>query len=230
MNKSIVIKTETLQKTFLKGMPNEYKALIDVDLSIHSGEFIILFGPSGCGKSTLLNCIAGLDDFDGGKVLIRGENISHKSEDELAQYRRTKIGMIFQEFNLIKGMSIVDNIAIPELFSGKSLRARRARALELLREFDMGKLARRRPTELSGGQQQRVAIARALVNNPWIIIADEPTGNLDSKSAKEVIDTLVKLHKAKRTILMVTHNQEQLQFADRVVHMKDGKIIKEESK
>lgn len=228
--KSIVIDIEKLEKTFDKGKLNEFKALGGVDLSIHSGEFVILFGPSGCGKSTLLNCVAGLDDFDSGKVIIRGENIANKSEDELAVHRRSKIGMIFQEFNLIKGMSILDNIAIPELFSGKNRRVRRARALELLREFDMGKLAGRRPTELSGGQQQRVAIARSLVNNPWIILADEPTGNLDSKSAKEVIDILTKLHKAKRTIMMVTHNPDQLKIADRIIYMKDGAIEREVKK
>lgn len=225
--KSIVISIEKLEKTFDKGKLNEFKALGGVNLSIHAGEFVILFGPSGCGKSTLLNCVAGLDDFDSGKIVIRGENIANKSEDDLAVHRRSKIGMIFQEFNLIKGMSILDNIAIPELFSGKSRRVRRARALELLREFDMGKLARRRPTELSGGQQQRVAIARSLVNNPWIILADEPTGNLDSKSAKEVIDILIQLHKSKRTIMMVTHNPDQLKIADRIIYMKDGVIEKE---
>lgn len=224
--KTIVIEAHNLKKTFLAGKPNEFTALDNVSLKIHSGEFVILFGPSGCGKSTLLNCIAGLEEFDSGTVHIRGENIAKKSEDDLALHRRTKIGMIFQEFNLIKGMSVLDNIAITELFSGKNQRTRRHRALELLREFDLGKYAKRKPSELSGGQQQRVAISRALVNNPWIILADEPTGNLDSKSAQEVIEILQKLNKSKRTILMVTHNPDQLKVADRVVYMKDGKIVK----
>ncbi|TSC93094.1 MAG: putative ABC transport system ATP-binding protein [Candidatus Berkelbacteria bacterium Licking1014_85] len=229
--KTTVIEIQKLTQVYEKGKPNEFKALDGVDLKIHSGELVILYGPSGCGKSTLLNAIAGLEEFDSGKLLIRGEDISKKKEDELADHRRQKIGMVFQSFNLIKGMSILDNVAIPELFGGVGYQTRKNRAQTLLSKFGLGKLAYRKPAELSGGQQQKVALARALVNNPWIILADEPTGNLDSKSSIEVIAIIKELSKkSKRTILMVTHNPDHLKIADRVIYMKDGKIEKENKK
>ena len=209
----------------------QVQVLYSVSLEIFSGEFIILFGPSGCGKSTLLNCIAGLEVPDKGKVLVRGEDLSKLTKAELAKYRNKKIGMIFQSFNILKSFNVLENIALPQTFSGVSRSRRLKRAEHLLSMFGLSAVGKRIPTEISGGQQQRVAIARALVNNPWILICDEPTGNLDSKASEEVMDLLEKLNsKSKRTVVLVTHNPEHLKYANRVVYMKDGKITKEEKK
>lgn len=224
-----IIEAKNIKKSFGKG-DTAFNALSDVSLKVYSGDYIILFGQSGCGKSTLLNCIAGLEEFDGGEMLIRGENLSKKSEEELAEHKRKKIGMIFQQFNVLKSMSVLENVALPQLFDRVDKRVRLNRARHLLKILGLEKMAHRIPTELSGGQQQRVAIARALVNNPWIVLADEPTGNLDSKSADEIMDLIAELNaKSRRTIILVTHNPDYRAYAKRVVYMKDGKIIKEET-
>lgn len=204
-------------------------ALNGIDLEIYSGEYVVFFGPSGCGKSTLLNCIAGLEKPDSGKVVVRGDDLSKMDKNKLAKYRNKKIGMIFQSFNVLKSFNVLNNIALPQSFSGIPYKRRLARAEHLLSMFDLRKIAKRLPTEISGGQQQRVAIARALVNNPWILIIDEPTGSLDSKASEEVMDLIERLNSvSKRTIILVTHNPDQLKYAHRVFHMKDGQIIKEE--
>ena len=225
-----LIKIEKLAKGF--GKDDAHVSVLNgIDLEIHSGEYIIFFGPSGCGKSTLLNCIAGLEVPDSGRVVVRGEDLSKLNKVELAQYRNKKIGMIFQQFNVLKSFNVLNNIALPQTFTGIPLKRRIARAHKLLNMFGLDKIATRLPTEISGGQQQRVAIARALVNNPWILIVDEPTGSLDSKASEEVMELLEKLNtKSKRTIIMVTHNPDQLKYATRIFHMKDGKVIKEEKK
>ncbi len=226
---NILIKIEKASKSFGKG-DSQVQVLKDVDLEIHSGEFVIFFGPSGCGKSTLLNCICGLEVPDKGKVIIRGEDISKLSRRDLARFRNKKIGIIFQSFNVLKSFNVLENIALPQAFAGVPKARRIKRATHLLEMFGLGHLGNRIPTEISGGQQQRVAIARALVNNPWILIADEPTGNLDSKSSLKVMDLLEKLNsKSKRTVILVTHNPEHLKYAHRVVYLKDGEISKIEN-
>ncbi len=226
MSSQPVIKIKNLTKKF-GSKDNVVNVLNDVNLEISPAEYIIIFGPSGCGKSTLLNCIAGLENISSGDVVVRGESLKNKSEDDLALYRRDKIGMVFQQFNLLKSMTVLENIALPQLFKGANLETRKKRAIKLLKLFDLDKLANRRPTELSGGQQQRIAIARALMNNPWIMLIDEPTGNLDSKAADEVMDLIKSLNKkSKRTVILVTHNPDYIHFPHRVIYMKDGKITK----
>lgn len=225
-----LVKIEKLIKGFGKDDAH-VQVLNGIDLEIYSGEYVIFFGPSGCGKSTLLNCIAGLEKPDSGRVVVRGDDLSKMNKAELAKHRNKKIGMIFQQFNVLKSFNVVNNIALPQLFDGIPYRRRIARAEKLLSMFDLVKIAKRLPTEISGGQQQRVAIARALVNNPWILIIDEPTGSLDSKASEEVMNLIERLNSvSKRTIILVTHNPEQLKYAHRVFHMKDGQIIEEEKK
>lgn len=224
MARTPVIKTVNLCKYFYMGK-NVVKALDHINLEIYSGEFVIIFGPSGCGKSTLLNMIAGLDIPTSGEIFIRGERLSGKTPKELAKHRRTKIGMVFQQFNLIHTMNVIENVALPLTFDGIYKKRRTKRAESLIEVIEMGQWKNHTPSELSGGQQQKIAIARALVANPWILIADEPTGNIDSKAADEIIKFLVLLcRKSKRTILMVTHNPDYLKYADRVIYMKDGII------
>ncbi len=223
-----VIQLEHIKKEYLLGK-NVVSALKDISLEIHAGEYVILYGPSGCGKSTLLNTIAGLEIPTTGKVKIRGEDLSKLSTNDLARHRREKIGMVFQQFNLLRSMTIVNNVALPELFRGERRSARVSRAKNLLKEFGLENYYNHKPPELSGGQQQRVAIARALANNPWILLADEPTGNVDSKTAEEIMEIFHNLNrKSKRTILLVTHNPDYLHYADRVMYMRDGSIIKED--
>lgn len=221
-----VIKTVNLCKYFELGK-NVVKAVDHVNLEIYSGELVVFLGPSGCGKSTLLNMIAGLDEPTAGEIYIRGEKLSGKTGKELALYRRTKIGMVFQQFNLIRNLNIIDNVVLPLIFSGVPKRRRVKRGEMLVEAVGLGDYKNHSPSELSGGQQQKVAIARALASNPWILVADEPTGNLDSKSAFEVITLLVNLsRRSRRTIIMVTHNPDYKKYADRVIYMKDGKIFK----
>ena len=226
MAKTKVIECNNIVKTFHQGR-NPIEILHGVDLEIYAGEYVILFGPSGCGKSTLLNIIAGLETVTAGSMKLRGSDITKYSEKQLAHHHRTKIGMVFQQFNLIKSLSVIDNVALPQIFSGIRLTRRARRAEHLLDMLGLLKFKRYNPGELSGGQQQRVAIARSLVNNPWILLIDEPTGNLDSKSASEVMELIRELNeKSKRTILLVTHNPEYVTYPHRVLYMKDGKIIR----
>ena len=224
--KAPIIKIENVCKSFGSGSA-QVQVLQDISMEIYSGEYIIFFGPSGCGKSTLLNCIAGLEVPDKGKVIVRGEDLSKLDKPQLAKYRNKKIGIIFQQFNVLKSFNILQNIALPQVFSGISIKRRMKRAAHLLNVFGLSQIGNRVPTEISGGQQQRVAIARSLVNNPWILIADEPTGNLDSKSSEDVMDLLYKLNsKSRRTIVLVTHNSEHIKYAHRVFYMKDGQVTK----
>ncbi|MDD3480730.1 MAG: ABC transporter ATP-binding protein [Patescibacteria group bacterium] len=225
MARTPVIKTSGLEKTFDLGAV-KVTALSGVNLEIYSGEFIVFFGPSGCGKSTLMSMIAGLQPPSGGKIWIRGENLGEYNENQLAEYRRTKIGMVFQAFNLITSMNIVENIALPLSFARIPRKRRINRAENLLETVAMSDYKHHTPSELSGGQQQRIALARSLVANPWIVLADEPTGNLDSKSANDVMRLLIKLNrKSKRTVILITHNPEYLVYADRVFRLKDGKVV-----
>lgn len=225
---SNVIEAHNLVKKFHVG-DTDLTVVNDVSFEIKSGEFAMFFGPSGCGKSTLLNVICGLEKPSSGKIKIRGESLGDMKERQLAFYRRTKIGIVFQQFNLLKTMSNKKNVALPLIANGEKIGRAMHRAEQLLKMVGLEKHVRKRPTEISGGQQQRVAIARALSANPWIIVADEPTGNLDSHSADEVVEILNILNqKSKRTIIMVTHNPDYLKFADVVFHLKDGQITKTE--
>lgn len=229
MAKSKVIEVEGVGKTYSFG-ENSFTVLKDITFDIEAGDFVIFFGPSGCGKSTLLNIISGLETIDTGKVKIRNEDISKFTPRQMATYRRTKIGIVFQQFNLLRDLSNEENVALPLLANNEPRARCIKRARQMLTMFGLSKHISKKPTELSGGQQQRVAMARALAGNPWIIIADEPTGNLDTKSANEVMDIFNLLNKkSKRTVIMVTHNPEYLKFADRVIYLRDGEILKQET-
>jgi putative ABC transport system ATP-binding protein len=226
MAKIPVFKAVNVTKTYQLG-DIEVKALQSVNLEIYSGEFICIFGQSGCGKSTLLSLIAGLQKPTTGEIYVRGEKLSELDNEGLAKYRRSKIGIVFQSFNLIPSMNIMENIALPLTFARISKKQRMDRAKSLLDTVGLTKYADHTSSQLSGGQQQRVAIARSLVTAPWILLADEPTGNLDSKSANEVMRLLISLNrKSKRTVILITHNPEYLDYADRIFFMQDGKVIK----
>ncbi|MCQ5373582.1 MAG: ABC transporter ATP-binding protein [Candidatus Methanomethylicia archaeon] len=205
----------------------EYPALRGVNMRVRRGEFVAVVGPSGSGKSTLLNLFGALDRPTRGKVIIDGVEISALRSDELADLRNKKLGFVFQTFNLIPYMSALDNVEVPMIASGLTPKERRARAEELLALVGLKGFERNRPNELSGGQQQKVAIARALANDPQIILADEPTGNLDSKSADEVVEILHNLNKRGVTIIMVTHNLNLIKYCHKVYWMKDGLVEKE---
>ncbi|OQA04381.1 MAG: putative ABC transporter ATP-binding protein [bacterium ADurb.Bin400] len=230
MARTPVIELKNVTKKYVLGT-NEIDVLKGVSLEIFAGEYIIFFGPSGSGKSTILNTLCGLEPPTTGEVIVRGDNIAKYNEKELAKYRRDKIGIVFQQFNLIKSFKVWENVAFPLSSDGVPIRRRKDRALKILSILGLEKMAFRRPMELSGGQQQRVAIARALATNAWIIIADEPTGNLDSRSADDVM-TIFRLlnQKSRRTVIMVTHNPDYLKEADRVYYVRDGLIAKEERK
>jgi putative ABC transport system ATP-binding protein len=202
-------------------------ALDDVDLTVAHGEFVAVTGPSGCGKSTLLNLIGGLDAPTSGQVSLRGERIDRAGEARRARLRRTEIGFVFQFFNLILNLTVRDNVELPALLAGVPSRETRRRAGELLERLGLGDAGERVPGDLSGGQQQRVAIARALVNRPSLLLADEPTGNLDSTAAREVMSVLRERHDEGQTIVLVTHDLRIASAADRVVSMRDGRIAGE---
>ncbi len=212
--------------------PLDYKSLVlkNIYLDIHPGEFVIIFGPSGSGKSTLLNLMAGLEFPTAGKVMVRGHNLSHFESQELAQYHRLKMGMVFQSFNLVKSLNVWENVALPQTASGVRYSLRKHRALRVLKLLNIQDYASRRVTEISGGEQQRVAIARALINNPFFLLVDEPTGNLDSQAAQEVMDILQGLNQhGKHTIVLVTHNPDYLHYASRIIYFQDGKIVKQDT-
>lgn len=221
-----LIQIKNASVVYNEGSLNQMNALLDASLEIEPQEYIIIFGPSGCGKSTLLNVIAGLEKPTQGEVCIDNENLNEMNDDQLAKFHCVKIGMIFQAYNLLPSLSVRDNVILPQMFLGANDRKnRKAKADELLEKIGILEQAEKIPSELSGGQQQRIGIARALINNQPIILADEPIGNLDSKSAENVMGILKELNeKDKKTIIMVTHNPEYLDYADRVFYMKDGKI------
>ncbi len=200
------------------------RALRGVDLTLGDGEFFALLGPSGCGKSTLLNLIAGLDTADDGEILLAGEQVTGKTEDELARMRRRHIGIVFQFFNLLEGMTVLENVVLPAMIAGTKRKAAETRARDLLDLLGLGDRAGEVPAVLSGGQRQRLAIARALANEPTLLLADEPTGALDSDGGREVLELLKRLHADGQTILLVTHNDEVAEAADRIVRMRDGRV------
>jgi putative ABC transport system ATP-binding protein len=221
-----VIDIDSLTKIYQTGK-TDFKALNTVTLKIRKGDFVAIMGPSGSGKSTLMNIIGCLDRPTSGTVIIDGENISIVSDNELAEIRGRKIGFIFQKFNLIPTMTALKNIALPMVFLGGTKADRDRRSAELLGKVGLTNWATHRPSELSGGQQQRIAIARALSNNPAIILADEPTGNLDTKTGEQILELLVALNNEGKTILLVTHAIALKRFANRVINMLDGEISEE---
>ena len=224
-----IIVVDKLRIIYNQGKSNETRALEETNLTIYPQEYVIIFGPSGCGKSTLLYSISGLQSPTYGDVLISGTSIAKMTRAEELELHQTKIGMIFQAFYLISSLDILDNVCLPKVFRGEAPPERKQVGVQLLRRFGIAEQSDKFPNQLSGGQKQRVAIARSLVNNPEIILADEPVGNLDSESAENVLKILKELNTVdKKTIVMVTHNPEHLIYADRVIHMKDGRVVKEE--
>jgi putative ABC transport system ATP-binding protein len=217
------IRTENLAKSYEMGAET-VNALCGVDLSIRRGEYVAIMGPSGSGKSTLMNLIGCLDTPTGGKYWLAGRLVSELSDDELAHVRNQEIGFVFQTFNLLPRATALHNVELPMIYSGTPVEERLQKAKRALEEVELGDRMTHKPTELSGGQRQRVAIARALVNSPSILLADEPTGNLDSSTGKEIMALFARLHEQKNTIILVTHEQEIAQYADRIIHLRDGKI------
>lgn len=219
------IRCENLVKIYNPGKPNKCTALNGINLTISEGEYVGIIGPSGSGKSTLLNLISCLDTPTGGEVYIEGVGISTLNGFEKASLRREKLGFVFQQFNLIRNMTSFENIELPMRFRGMPARDRKKKVNELLSLMGLEDKGGNRPTELSGGQQQRVAVARALANNPKIILADEPTGNLDTKTGKKIMELLLKLNREERkTLVVVTHDQIIAEDADRVITIQDGRI------
>lgn len=221
-----ILVMERLCKSYQLGTV-ELKVLRDVDLTIRSGEYIAIMGPSGSGKSTLLNMIGCLDHPTSGEYWLGGENVSLLDDDRLSLIRGAHIGFIFQSFNLIDQLNVIENIEIPMYYQGFSEHKSTERAKELAAMVGLGDRFNHRPSELSGGQQQRVAIARSLANNPLIILADEPTGNLDSESGTEILNILVRLHKEGKTIIVVTHDTGIAEHAERTIELFDGRIKNE---
>ena len=198
--------------------------LDDVSLNIEKGEFVAIVGASGSGKSTLMNMIGGLDRPSRGEVIIEGEDISKFKDKKMSKFRNEKIGFVFQSFNLESTLTALENVMMPLMIAGVSDKEMKGKAKSVLEALGMGDRMKHKPTELSGGQRQRVSIARALVNDPKIILADEPTGNLDSKSGAAAMEMLTNFKKKGYTIVMVTHNMEEARYADRVIKIKDGKV------
>jgi putative ABC transport system ATP-binding protein len=218
-----IIFTENLTRTYTLGS-SIVKALCAVNLEVETGEFVALMGSSGCGKSTMLHLLGCLDTPTGGRYRLEGRDVSMLSKDDRARVRNTRIGFIFQTFNLLPRLNALDNIALPLLYGGSHREAKR-RAGQALERVGLVARAEHHPNELSGGERQRVAIARALVTNPALILADEPTGNLDSQTGAEIMRLLVELSADRHTILMVTHDAKVAGYAGRILHMQDGAIL-----
>ena len=221
-----MIKTNGLQKIF-RTEEVETWALHDVTLEIHEGEFVAIMGPSGCGKSTLLNILGLLDNPTNGTYELNGVEVSKLSEADRTNLRKGVIGFVFQSFNLIDELNVYENIELPLLYMGVPKDERKRRVEEVMARMDISHRVKHFPQQLSGGQQQRVAIARAVVANPKIILADEPTGNLDSKNGKEVMDLLTQLNREGTTVVMVTHSQHDAGFATRTIKLFDGEVVNE---
>jgi putative ABC transport system ATP-binding protein len=215
-----------LRRNFIMG-DTIVRALDGVDLSVEEGELLCLMGPSGSGKSTLLNQLGGLDSPDEGSIVVDGQEITMLDENGLAVYRQRKVGFVFQTFNLISTMTALQNVEYPMIFAGIPREERRKRAIRLLTELGLSDRMHHKPTELSGGQQQRVAMARGLVNQPAILLGDEPTGNLDTKMGEEILGLLSQFNKEGQTLILVTHDPRVSQYATRTIHMLDGRIVEQ---
>lgn len=221
-----MIELKQLSRTFRTGQL-ETTALNQINLSIGSGEFVAVMGPSGCGKSTLLSILGMLDSPSSGQYLFKGQDVAPLREQQLATIRKQHLGFVFQSFNLIDELSVAENVELPLQYLGVPKAEREQRVAAMLKRMAIDHRADHKPLQLSGGQQQRVAVARALVINPSLILADEPTGNLDSKNSEEVMQLLSELHRQGTTIVMVTHSQHEAQYASRIVRMLDGQVVSE---
>ena len=227
VSSGIVIKTEELEKTYQMGTEMVH-ALSGVDLQIRKGEYVAIMGPSGSGKSTLMNLIGCLDSPSSGKYWLAGRLVSDLDDDELAYIRNKEIGFVFQTFNLLPRATALHNVELPLIYNGTPSEERIEKAKKALERVDLTSRISHKPSELSGGQRQRVAIARALVNSPSIVLADEPTGNLDSKTGEEIMALFENLHEQGNTIIVVTHEHDIAQHAHRIIYIRDGKIASDE--
>ena len=226
MSNEPLIRVENLGKQYETAAPDTPPALNQVSVNISAGEFVAIMGPSGSGKSTFMNLLGCLDVPTSGAYYLNGRNVAELSLNELADVRNSQLGFVFQGFNLLKRVSALDNVALPLLYAGVGKRKRRERAQELLTQIGLGKYGQSLPNRMSGGQQQRVAIARALANSPKVILADEPTGNLDSETSNEIMGVLSRLNREQGlTIILVTHELDVANFANRLIRFKDGVVV-----
>ena len=228
VNSGIVIKTEELAKVYEMGA-EQVHALRGVNVEIRKGEYVAIMGPSGSGKSTLMNLIGCLDSPTSGKYWLAGRLVSDLDDDELAYIRNKEIGFVFQTFNLLPRATALHNVELPLIYNGTPAEERIEKARKALERVDLADRMQHKPNELSGGQRQRVAIARALVNNPSIVLADEPTGNLDSKTGEEIMTLFENLYRQANTIILVTHENDIARHAHRIIHIRDGKIASDET-
>lgn len=221
-----ILKVENLTKVYGKG-ENEVRALNGVSFSVEKGDFVAIIGPSGSGKSTLLHTLGGVDRPTGGKVLVNGQDVYSRSDEQIAVFRRREVGLIYQFYNLIPVLNVEENMSLPVLLDGRNVNRDRLR--ELIRELDLVGREKHLPNQLSGGQQQRVSIGRALMNSPSIVLADEPTGNLDSKSSHEIVELLKRMNREyNQTLIMITHDESIALQARRIIAIEDGKIVRDE--
>ena len=221
-----ILKVENLTKVYGKG-ENEVRALNGVSFSVEKGDFVAIIGPSGSGKSTLLHTLGGVDRPTGGKVLVNGQDVYSRSDEQIAVFRRREVGLIYQFYNLIPVLNVEENMSLPVLLDGRNVNRDRLR--ELIRELDLVGREKHLPNQLSGGQQQRVSIGRALMNSPSIVLADEPTGNLDSKNSHEIVELLKRMNREyNQTLIMITHDESIALQARRFISIEDGKIVRDE--
>lgn len=221
-----ILKVENLTKVYGKG-ENEVCALNGVSFSVEKGDFVAIIGPSGSGKSTLLHTLGGVDRPTGGKVLVNGQDVYSRSDEQIAVFRRREVGLIYQFYNLIPVLNVEENMSLPVLLDGRNVNRDRLR--ELIRELDLVGREKHLPNQLSGGQQQRVSIGRALMNSPSIVLADEPTGNLDSKNSHEIVELLKRMNREyNQTLIMITHDESIALQARRIIAIEDGKIVRDE--
>lgn len=225
MKHSPLLEVKNIKKYYNPGLDSETRAVDGVDLKIHNGEFVAIMGQSGSGKSTLMHILGFLDTATEGEYIFENTNVTHYTEDQLADIRNTKVGFVFQSFHLLSRTSALDNVKLPMIYAGIQEKEQTKRATKVLTDVGLQDRLEHHPNELSGGQQQRVSIARALINNPKVIFADEPTGNLDTQSSYEIMAILQALHKKGHTIIMVTHEDDIAQHCTRILTMKDGKLI-----
>ena len=221
-----ILKVENLTKVYGKG-ENEVRALNGVSFSVEKGDFVAIIGPSGSGKSTLLHTLGGVDRPTGGKVLVNGQDVYSRSDEQIAVFRRREVGLIYQFYNLIPVLNVEENMSLPVLLDGRNVNRDRLR--ELIRELDLVGREKHLPNQLSGGQQQRVSIGRALMNSPSIVLADEPSGNLDSKNSHEIVELLKRMNREyNQTLIMITHDESIALQARRIIAIEDGKIVRDE--